>query len=481
MAFCKFSSEYVISNQTAVDNFFINEFLPSAPENCVKVYLYGLYKCSNPDSFDNTIEKFADFLHLTKQDIEDAFLYWQEQGLVQILFTMPLQIRFMPLKNVITNIKKFKLDKYSDFNLQAQQIIEGRMISSNEYAEYYTLLEAYHIQQEALIMIMQYCTELKGKNVGYGYILTVARNWATEGITTTEAVEERIKLLNQKTSGISDILKVCNIRRLATIDEQEKFIKWTERWDFKIDCIKYVAKQLAKKFGRTSIDKIDNKLGKYYELKKISISEIEEYEKQKVEMFALAKQITKTIGIYYEDLENVVETYVSKWLDLGHVKESLLTLANYCFKNSFRTMDSLDKLILKLYKLGIVNEEAINQYITDLIQEDKQIKEILESLGLFRNIISQDREFLKTWKYSWFIPKPLLKLAIEKATGKAQPMQYMNKILSTWHSKNIVTVEQANDFKFEGYYEKQPPKQSKAKIEKEDLSALFDSLDEIEI
>jgi hypothetical protein len=481
MMFCKFSSEYVISNQTAVDNFFINEFLPLAPENCVKVYLYGLYKCSNPNSFDNTIEHFADFLHLTKQDIEDAFLYWQEQGLVQVLSTTPIQIRYMPLKNIITNTKKFKLDKYSDFNKQAQQIIEGRMISSNEYAEYYTLLETYRIQQEALIMIMQYCTELKGKNVGYAYILTVARNWAMEGITTTQAVEERIKLLNQKTSGITDILKICNIRRFATIDEQEKFIKWTERWDFKIDSIKYVAKQLVKKFDRTNFDKIDNKLNKYYELKKLSISEIEDYENQKVEMFALAKQITKTIGVYYEDLENIVETYVSKWLDLGHVKESLLTLANYCFKNSFRTMESLDKLILKLYKLGIVNEEAINQYITDLIQEDKQIKQILESLGLFRNITSQDREFLKTWKYSWFISEPLLQLAIKKASGKTKPMQYMNKLLSTWHSKSITTVEQANNFKFEGYYENPAPKPSKSAIEKEDLSALFDSLDEIEI
>ena len=100
MAFCKFSSEFVISNQTAVDNFFINEFLPSAPDNCVKVYLYGLYKCTNPNSFDNSIEAFANTLNMSTQDIEDAFLYWQEQGLVQVLFTVPLQIRYMPLKNV---------------------------------------------------------------------------------------------------------------------------------------------------------------------------------------------------------------------------------------------------------------------------------------------------------------------------------------------------------------------------------------------
>jgi len=481
MAFCKLSSEYVISSQTAVDNFFINEFLPYAPENCVRVYLYGLYKCSNPDSFDNTIEHFAEFLHLTSQDIEDAFLYWQEQGLVQVLFTMPMQIRYMPLKNVINNTKKFKLDKYTEFNAQAQQIIEGRMITSNEYAEYYTLLEAHHIQPEALIMTMQYCTTLKGKNVGYAYILTVARNWASEGITTAEAVEERIKMLNQKTSGVSEILKICGAKRFATVDELEKMIKWTEEWDFNLDCIKFVAKQSAKKMGRTNFDKIDYKLGKYYELKKISITEIEEYEKQKVEMYSLSKQLNKTIGVYYEDLENIVEIYISKWLDLGHTKNSLLTLANYCFKNSIRTLEGLDKIILKLYKLGIVSLEAINEHITGLIQEDKKVKEILENLGLSRNVISQDREFLKTWKYSWFMPESLLNLAVVKSAGKAQPMQYMNKLLSTWHNKNITTVEQASKYAFESFSEKPLPKKSNSKIEKEDLSALFDSLDEIDI
>ena len=108
MAFCKFSSEYVINKETQVDNLFINEFLPYAPAECVKVYLYGLYKCSNSSAYDNTIENFSKVLNLSPEEIEDAFLYWQEQGLVQVLNTCPIEIRFMPLKNVINNTKKYK-------------------------------------------------------------------------------------------------------------------------------------------------------------------------------------------------------------------------------------------------------------------------------------------------------------------------------------------------------------------------------------
>lgn len=486
MAFCKFSSEYVISNQTSVDNFFINEFLPFAPDNCVKVYIYGLYKCNNPNSFDNTIESFAETLHLTTQDIEDAFLYWQEQGLVQVLFTDPIQIRYIPLKNVINNTKKFKKDKYTEFNSQVQHIIEGRMITPNEFAEYYTIMEAYHIQPEALIMTIDYCTQLKGKNVGYPYILTVARNWALEGITTSGSVEERIKILNQTTSDVGTILKICSTRRLATVEEQEKLIKWTESWGFKLDCIVYVAKTMVKKQGRTNFDKIDTKLAKYYELKKLSIQEIEEFEQQKSSMFDLAKELCKTIGVFYENLENVVDVYVSKWLDLGHTKNSLLTLASYCFKTSIRTLDGLDKIILKLFKLGIVSENAIDDYLNEIISTDKQIKDILEFLGLSRNVNSQDRDFYKTWKYSWFMSDDLLKLATEKALGKIQPMQYINKLLSTWHVNNVKTVEDAEKLKIDWSQNlsKETNKTQKSKnkvIEKEDLSALFDSLEEIEI
>ncbi|MDD4816144.1 MAG: DnaD domain protein [Clostridia bacterium] len=484
MGFCNFSNEFVISNTTSVDNFFINEFLPSAPDFCVKIYLYGLYKCTNPNAYDNTIESFAQSLGLTEKEIEDAFLYWQDQGLVNVLYTSPIRVSYVPLKNVVNNTKKINKSKYSIFNSQAQEIIKERMITPNEYLEYYTLMEVFHIQPEALLMIMQYCTEIKGKTVGYSYILTVARNWAGEGLCTTEAIEEKIKMLNQATSGIGEILKICQAKRMATVEEQEKFVKWTESWDFGLDVVKHIANKINSKTSKVNFFKLDAKLNKYYELKKFSVAEIEEFEAHKTEMFDIAKQINKTIGVYYENLESIVDVYVSKWLDLGHSKNSLLTLANYCFKNSIRTLDGLDKTILKLYKLGIVSEESIEQHLINLMQEDKQIKEILEKLGLSRNVISLDREFLKTWKYSWFVGNELLDFAIEKSVGKASPMQYINKLLSTWHNQNIKTVEEASKFKFENYNtenSKKPATYQGREYKKEDLNALFDSLEEIEI
>jgi len=75
MPFCQFSSESVISNATSVDNIFINEFLPYANDTCVKVYLYGLYKCNTPNTYDNSLSAFANILGMTEDDVYSAFLY----------------------------------------------------------------------------------------------------------------------------------------------------------------------------------------------------------------------------------------------------------------------------------------------------------------------------------------------------------------------------------------------------------------------
>ena len=479
MSFCKFSSEFVISNQTQVDNLFINEFLPHAPAECVKVYLYGLYKCGNASSHDNTIENFARVLNLSEQEVEDAFLFWQEEGLVQVLNTCPIEVRFLPLKNVLTNTRKYNTSEFDSFNKQVQEILSARQITPTEYDEYYYLIKTNHIQPEALLMIIKYCTSLKGENVGYKYILTVAKNWANEGVTTAKAVEEKLCEFDQLGSEIEELLKICGAKRLASVEEKEILLKWTKDLDFSFETIIYVAKDLKKKLGKLNFEKLDQKLMAYYEMKALSIKEIEQFEKEKSFMYKLAKDVAKKLGLYYENLEPVVENYIQKWLNLGHNEESILTLADYSFKNSIRTLEGLDNIIAKLYKLGIVSVEAIGEYIGELVTLDKEIKNILDQVGIIRLVTNQDRTFYRTWTENWNISKELLDYAIEISKDKFQPLQYMNKILSSWHSKNITSVEDAKKFPVETQEKVNMNKGRSYKSE--EVNILFNNLSEIEL
>ena len=62
MALCTFSSKLAMDGFTVIDNVFLNEFLPGATGDDVKVYLYGLTLCSNPNTDDNTLDTICKVL-----------------------------------------------------------------------------------------------------------------------------------------------------------------------------------------------------------------------------------------------------------------------------------------------------------------------------------------------------------------------------------------------------------------------------------
>ena len=74
MAFCKFSTGFIAESSIVLDSMFLNDYVPYAPESCLKVYLFGLAKCYNSTSYDNTIENFEKVLNLSKEDIISSFL-----------------------------------------------------------------------------------------------------------------------------------------------------------------------------------------------------------------------------------------------------------------------------------------------------------------------------------------------------------------------------------------------------------------------
>ena len=487
MAFCKFSTGFIANTSITIDASFLNDYLPYAPENCVKVYLFGLLKCQNSTSFDNTIENFVNVLGLSKQDIIDIFLYWQDQNLVQVLSTDPIEVRYLPVKNALKKVKVANIKKYSSFTLQAQEIIEGREITPNEFNEYIDFLETSKMQPDALIMIMKYCVNTKGDNIGYSYILTVAKNWARDGIRTTEKVEEHISSLNNLTSENSKVAKALKFQGNLGLEHQQLFSKWKDEFGFDVGTIIEVAKEIAKKTKKNGYEMLDGALLKYYEQKLMSFYEIKEFEKQKSELIQTARNINKAIGVYYENVENIVATYILPWINKGYTENTLLEIANFCFKSSIRTLDGMDEKINKFYKLGLISTESINQYMDNLSKTDKEIKNLLVKLGLDRKVNSIDRKNYKTWIEDWKMNDELINYAVDLSIGKANPFPYMNKILANWHQNNISTVTEAKKAKtVEQPVTKTVPSAVAKSYEHrsysdDDLNALFDNLDDIEI
>ena len=482
MALCSFSSHLAMQSSTAVDNAFINEFLPSAPENAVKVYLYGLFMCSAPHCDDNSISGMSSVLSLSEDEIFSAYSYWQEVGLVQIVNSNPFEVKYLSPKENYGRSKLREKTKYQDFNNQIQAILSGRMIKPIEFNEYYNLIENHHFEPEALVMIIKYCTTIKSTAINYPYIIAVAKSFEQEGIKSATAVDEKLLEQEKSSTQVKDVLKALGLSRDGDLEERNMYLKWINNFGFTHNVIIQVAKSQNKKGGFAKLDEL---LTKYFEQKLFTVQEIESYSKEREEMFAIAKKVTATLGLYYQNLDSTVDVYIKEWVNKGFDEKAINLLAIYCYKHDVRSLSLMDEIVNKFYKLGLVSVDAINRYTEDVVENDNNIKKILDELGLVRKVNSSDREFYKTWKTVWEIPDDVIMLACEKSKSSSYPLRFMNKILSDINLKGIKSFEDAQkliqNFKFESNKNTTKSNFTQRDYSKDQLNALFDSLDDIEV
>lgn len=486
MAFCKYSSSLINSATINLDIKFLNDYVPVAPENCLKVYLFGLLKCQNSAGYDNTIENFENVLGLSKEDVLNAFLYWQDQNLVQVLETDPIEIRYLPTKDNLKNLKKIESKKYASFVAEIQDIISGRQINPNEFYKYIDFLETYHIQPGDFNMIVKYCVDKKGDNINCNYILTVAKVWADEGVRTAEKIEEKIESLTLLTSDVNQVAKALKFKGNLSIEHQQMYEKWTKSYGFVLNNILLLAKKVSTKTKSFSFEMLDKLLTKYFELKLLSFAEMQEYEANKADLISLAKEINKSLGIYYESVENEVETYVIPWLNKGFNEQSLLQIANFCFKSNIRTLEGMEQSVQKFHKLGLVSVNSIDNHLNEILATDKKIKEYLVKLDIDRRVNSFDRSFYRAWTYTYKFNDEIINYAIDLSINKSNGMQYANALLTDWYDKGLKTLEEIKK-----QSPKQTSKQTTNSFERksfvsrnytsEELNALFDNLDEINI
>ena len=436
--FSKFSSQFVQKSTTEIENVFLRDFLPNEKGDYIKVYLYGLYFCSyKPDA---TLEDFCKDLNMSENDVINCMYHFQDLGLVQIINEEPFQVKYLPVKSVIENARKYNKDEFVNFNISAQELIKGRMIGINEYTDYYTLLKSFNMTQEALLQIIKYCVELKGNRVTSAYILAVAKDWAYAKILTEEAVINKIDEMNASSPELKNIFDCLGLKRSPTYNDYNTYNIWKKEFNFSDETIIFVAKSLKHKGG---MEKLHSKLVKCYETHLFSVKEIEDYYSNLSNMYEIAKNVCKNLGLYFENYEPVVENYINKWLNLGFSDEMIEYYSTQCFLGGTRNLEGMDTNINKLFKLGIVSIEAYNQFAEENIRNDEQILKILSLCGLARRVNSTDRELYKIWVNEWNFNCEIIEYVASLSVGKMQPINYMNKILATFKQQNISTLEEA--------------------------------------
>lgn len=478
MSFCSFSKDVQNTNKTIIDNIFIANYLPVAPENAVKVYIYGLYLCQNPNEI--TISSMAEELNLTINEVKDYFKYWEEYGLISIISNEPFSITYFPINESNNQYKRFKPEKYEDFTKAMQVVISERMLSISELQEYFQLMENSTLRPEALIMIAQYCVNLKGTNISYKYITTVAKDFISRGITTPELVEKELSGYFASSKEISEIFRALNINRKIDVEDIKVYKKWINKYCYEQSFILAIIKITKTK----NFVKLDKFIDELYSNKCFTEVEAKDYFKNKENLLNIAKNINKTLGIYIEVLDNVVINYISPWTAMGYDEETLTFIANYCFRKNRRTLESMDETVKNLYNLGLLTTSNIADYIKTFTENDKFISKILENVGVVRKPTDWDRENLKLWR-SWNFTDDVILEASLRASGTRNFVPYITTILADWKNKNAFTLEQirliSNDFSKNTNKKQSSHFENERTYTKEELNSLVDAFDDFKV
>lgn len=87
---------------TIVSNYFLDEYMPNANGEFVKIYLYLLRALSSPD-MDISICHIADIFNHTEKDVVRALRYWEQIGLLDLRFDSNKVLTNIKMKPLITD------------------------------------------------------------------------------------------------------------------------------------------------------------------------------------------------------------------------------------------------------------------------------------------------------------------------------------------------------------------------------------------
>ena len=184
--------------------------------------------------------------------------------------------------------------------------------------------------------------------------------------------------------------------------------------------------------------------------------------------------VNKTLSIYTEVIDPVVDNYVMPWINKGYDEDALIFIANYCFRKNRRTLEAMNEVVEKLYRNGLITVNSIAEFIKATTQDDEFIKKLLSIVGISRRPTDFDRQNVQIWR-SWRFSDEMIEEAVTLSAGKNNPFAYVNAILSEWKAGDVYSIEQIPT--------KKQTKTTAFKSQtytKEELDDLIDNIDDVE-
>ncbi len=141
-------------------------------------------------------------------------------------------------------------------------------------------------------------------------------------------------------------------------------------------------------------------------------------------------------------------------------EQVMISLFDYCFNRSALHKNYVKAVADAWHKSNIKTYEDLEAYSAKQEKLAKMKKEISKKLGRYNPLTQFEDAFIEKWVLDYNYDLKIINIALKKTTSKANPsFDYLDKLISDWHDRNLKTEEDVNNFLAEMKQKKKNVKQ----------------------
>ena len=333
------------TSYTCVSNCFIERYMPKAPGEFVKIYIY-LLKCIEEEKTELSISKIADAFEDTQKDVIRAMKYWEKKGLLKLSFDGKIltSLKLVSLSNVpseenlnarvaekvVVNItpsdetaslpkndsdatesiiseetsipekKAYTLDEASKLmeNDEISQLIYvvqqylGRTLTESDLDSILYFYDGLKLPLDVIDYLFEYCVSLKKKNMRY--IEKTAINWAERGITSVNAAKSLNVIYNENAYPVMNAFGLSG--RKPSKNELSFIEKWSLSYGFSTEVITLACDRTISSIHQPSFEYADAILKTWKSAGAMNLKDIEKLDEERAKKIAEKTESQKQIS-----------------------------------------------------------------------------------------------------------------------------------------------------------------------------------------
>lgn len=431
MSFISFDPSAGLYDATPIENMFLAEYLPSAPDSYLRVYLYLRMALLHPE-MGGSIEEVCRVLRIERDTFDNAMTYWERQGLVQRATDNPPTWTFLSVLHAAPSPMESDYYRYRDFNANLQALFGAQnLLHPKEYETAHDWLNVFGFSQEAVLLAVE--TRLKrtrskkpNLNAFFKKLNEEMVGYADRGLLTEEQLRRALEYDDRVYALAQKVIQDLRMHRDATEDELRLVRKWLDEWGLSEQDVLAACAQTTKT-NRPSFAYLDAILknsrdpdgGQSFEALRAAMEELGDRRIPSPEQRAACRA----------------------WLESGIEPGTIKLAAAQCARRRKHTFEDLTWMLEEWTKLGIRRVDDAEAYVARMNDARTQVHRLLTLAGKDRSVQMGDIRMYEAWRESW--PADMLDFAAECARDMQLPMRYMDKLLKGWQATGVSTLEQA--------------------------------------